>query len=489
MADNVRVRFAPSPTGSPHIGNIRTALFNWLFARHHGGKFIVRVEDTDQDRLVPGAAEAVLEALEWLNLQWDEGPEVGGPHAPYFQSQRLSIYQKLAEDLIERGWAYRCYCTEKRLEEMRKAQMLSKHPSGYDRRCRQLTKEERRSLEAEGGPCVIRFATPTSGVTVFDDLVHGEVVWQNALLDDFIIIKSDGFPTYHLAVVADDHLMEISHVLRAEEWLPSTPRHMQLYQTLDFDPPKFAHLPMIMGPDRSKLSKRHGATAALEYRDDGFLPEAINNFLVLLGWSLDDKTEIMPADFVVQHFSLDRVNKSAAIFDNEKLVWMNGVYIRQLSVEELGDQLLPFLERDLPASLLPVDREYLHRIVPLIRERIKLLSDAFDLTSYFFQPGLDFHSDKLIQKGMDRRDTAGALAAARDELTGTPSFDHDLLEESLRATSSRLGLSPRQFFGTLRMATTGREATPPLFETMEVLGRERVLDRVLSAIERLEQGA
>lgn len=486
MADKVRVRFAPSPTGLPHIGNVRTALFNWLFARHHGGEFIVRVEDTDQDRLVSGASDATLDALDWLHLQWDEGPRVGGPHAPYYQSQRLKIYHETAEKLIAGGFAYRCYCTEERLGQMRKEQLRSKQHPGYDRRCRNLSPAERRSLESETRASVIRFAMPAAGVTTLDDLIRGEVVWQNELLDDFILLKSDGFPTYHLAVVTDDHLMEITHVLRAEEWLPSTPRHLQIYRALALEPARFGHLPMILGPDRSKLSKRHGATAAHEYRDDGFLPEALLNFMTLLGWSLDDKTEIMEPEAVIENFSLGRVNKSAAIFDRERLVWMNGVYIRQLSIRDLADRILPFLERELDPGLLPVDRDYLLRIVPLIRERIKLLADSASLMSYFFQEELDYDPDGLVQKGMDRQSALLGLAAAREELAGTVDFQHQLLEQSLRAVASRLDLTPRRFFGMLRVAATGREATPPLFETMEVLGKERVILRIDAAINRLE---
>jgi glutamyl-tRNA synthetase len=486
LAEAVRVRFAPSPTGLPHIGNIRTALFNWLFARHYGGKFIVRVEDTDQDRLVPGAVAAVLDSLRWLHLDWDEGPRVGGPFAPYLQSERLDIYQRMAEHLIGKGRAYRCYCTENRLKQMREEQLRLKKGFGYDRRCRHLDPGERRVLEAGGGPPVVRFAMPVSGATKVRDIIHGDVEWQNELLDDFILLKSDGFPTYHLAVVVDDHLMEISHVLRAEEWLPSTPRHLQIYQALGFTPPQFGHLPMILGPDRSKLSKRHGATALLEYSDGGFLPEAVANFLLLLGWSLDDKTEIMDPEAAIESFSLERVSRSAAIFDHEKLIWMNGVYIRQLSVEELADRLLPFLEQDLPPDVLPVNRDYLLRIVPLIQQRTKLLSDAANLTSYFFRAEAGYDPLSLVQKGMDRESALAALAAAGEDLAKAARFEHQAMEESLRAVAARLGLSARQFFGTLRVAATGREATPPLFETMEVLGRAQVLERVESAIELLK---
>jgi glutamyl-tRNA synthetase len=305
------------------------------------------------------------------------------------------------------------------------------------------------------------------------------------LLDDFVLLKSDGFPTYHLAVVVDDHLMEISHILRAEEWLSSTPRHLQLYKALGLTPPQFGHLPMILGPDRAKLSKRHGATSILEYRDEGYLPDALKNFMVLLGWSLDDHTELMPLNIIVENFSLERVSKPAAIFDIEKLQWMNGIYIRQLPTQELAAAMLPFLERDLPADLLPVDREYLLRIVPLVQERLKVLSDSAQLTSYFFQKELDYDPANLVQRGLDTRTTLAALRRAQPELERAASFEHGTLEEFLRAAGEELGLSPRQFFGALRVAVTGRAASPPLFETMEVLGQERVLNRIQSAIQRL----
>ena len=485
MAENIRVRYAPSPTGHPHIGNIRTALFNWLFARHNGGKFIVRVEDTDRERLVPGAVDSILDGLEWLGIDWDEGPRVGGPYGPYLQSERLGLYHETTEKLIAKGKAYRCYCTRERLAQLREEQQRQKLPIGYDSHCRYLTPEQRRDLEAEGVPWVVRFAMPSSGVTGVHDLIRGDVEWQNDLLDDFVLLKSDGFPTYHLAVVVDDHLMEISHILRAEEWLSSTPRHLQLYEALGFTPPQFGHLPMILGPDRAKLSKRHGATSILEYRDEGYLPDALKNFMVLLGWSLDDRTELMPLSIIVENFSLERVSKPAAIFDMEKLQWMNGVYIRQLSTEELADEMLPFLERDLPAGLLPIDREYLLRIVPLVQERLKVLSDSAQLTSYFFQKELDYDPAHLVQRGMDQQSTLAALRRAQPELEKASSFEHGSLEESLRATGEELGLSPRQFFGALRVAVTGRTASPPLFATMEVLGKERVLERIHSAIERL----
>ena len=497
MAEHVRVRYAPSPTGEPHIGNIRTALFNWLFARHHGGEFLVRVEDTDQERLVPGAVEAILDGLKWLDIDWDEGPEVGGPYGPYFQSERLELYRRAAETLMGNGWAYRCYCSRERLEQMRKEQSDRNAAPGYDGKCRSLTATERSGLEAEGGPTVIRFAMPDSGVVGVHDEIRGYVEWQNNLLDDFIIMKSDGFPTYHLAVVVDDHEMEISHVLRAEEWLPSTPRHLQLFNALGYQLPKFGHLPMILGPDREKLSKRHGATSILEYRDMGYLPQAIGNFMVLLGWSLDDKTEVMTRQTVVDNFDLRRVSSSGAIFDQEKLAWMNGVYIREMDPKDLANLAEPFLAKGLENNDLrekipdgqDYNQDYWLKIVPLIQERIKLLSEVWERTGYFFQDEIDYEPDDdpaaLIQKGMDEKSALAALSKSLDCLASAPVFQNQPLEESLRAVADGLGLTPRQFFGVLRTAVTGRNATPPLFETIEVLGRDLVVRRVARAAERL----
>ncbi len=484
MPGEVRVRFAPSPTGLPHIGNIRTALFNWLFARHHSGKFIVRVEDTDQVRLVPGSIEAMLAGLRWLGIDWDEGPEVGGPYGPYQQSERLQIYHDLANKLVAQGNAYHCYCSRERLDQVRQGQRERHTPPKYDCKCRFLSQDEKDSLRAEAESDVIRFAMPQSGITRVNDLIRGEVEWKNELLDDFIILKSDGFPTYHLAVVADDHLMEISHVMRAEEWLPSTPRHLQLYEALGFDPPEFAHLPMIMGPDRAKLSKRHGATAIGEYEDDGYLPEALLNFMVLLGWSLDGETEKMPTQDIIDNFTLDRVTKSAAIFDQEKLLWMNGVYIRELTSDQLADRMLPYLERDLDDELKPVDQDYLRRIAPLLQERIKRLDEAANMSSIFFKVDKFEDTGILVQKGMDRDSTLAALKAALDQLSATDDYGHEKLEEVLNATGEKLSLSRRQFFGVLRTATTGRTVSPPLFEMMEVLGKDSVVSRMEDAVEQ-----
>ena len=488
MEGKVRVRYAPSPTGRPHVGNLRTALFNWLFARRYGGKFILRIEDTDRKRYVSRALTAILDSLRWLELDWDEGPEVEGPYGPYYQSQRLEIYQGAAQELVNGDYAYHCYCSRERLEELRQGQgqRPTKSPPGYDRHCRDLTPGECQNYVAQDIVPVVRFKTPLSGETSVSDLIRGGVTWQNGLLDDFILLKSDGYPTYHLANVVDDHLMEISHVLRAEEWLPSTPRHLQLYRALGYEPPLFAHLPMILGPDRAKLSKRHGASSILEYRDAGFLPEAMVNFMVLLGWSLDDKTDVMSRDTLTGNFSMERIGRAGAIFDVEKLQWMNGVYIRQLSQEELLEKMLPFLEPHLPSENGGTDKEYLKRIVPLVHERLKTLGETPDMTSYFFQDEIVYDPDLLIQKGTDAEMTLRALKGALDALGPLEDFDTHSLEEKLRSTAADLGLSGRQFFGTLRVATTGRAAAPPLFETMEVLGRRRCLERIEAAARKLE---
>lgn len=484
MAAEVRVRYAPSPTGQPHIGNIRTALFNWLFARHHGGKFIVRIEDTDQTRFVDGAIEAILDGLRWLNIDWDEGPEVEGPHAPYEQSNRLEIYQRLSEQLLDQGNAYYCYCSREELERQRRANRESGAGSGCN--CRR----QGRAGAAAGQPVdddsrVVRFAMPESGVTRVHDLIRGDVEWRNDLQEDFIILKSDGFPTYHLAVVADDHLMEISHVMRAEEWLPSTPRHLQLYSAFGFQPPEFAHLPMITGPDRAKLSKRHGATAIGEYRDEGYLPEALLNFMLLLGWSLDGSTEVVSLQTVIDNFTLDRITKSAAIFDQDKLLWMNGVYIRDLPAEVLARRMEQYIPRSLDAD----EVEYLCRIAPLVRERLKRLDDSNEMTAYFFgELAPEYDGAILVQKGMDAGSTLQALQAALDDLnanTANDNFGHEKLEALLDETGQRLDLSRRQFFGLLRTAATGRNVSPPLFETMEVMGRDRVLSRLRLAAQKM----
>jgi len=473
----VRVRFAPSPTGYPHLGNIRTALFNWLFARHNDGVFILRIEDTDRERLVEGATEAIIDSLRWLGLDWDEGP--------YFQSQRLNIYREVAEKLIALDRAYYCYCSPERLKSVREEQMKRKQPPGYDRHCRYLTRPQRAEMESQGIVPVIRFKTPLEGQTVFQDLLRGEIVFQNNSLDDFVLLKSDGYPTYHLANIVDDHLMEVSHVLRADEWLSSTPRHVLVYQALGWEPPKFAHLPMILGPDRSKLSKRHGATAITEYMEAGYLPEAMFNFLALLGWSLDDRTELMSRGEIAKNFTLERVSKNPAVFNREKLDWMNGVYIRSLSLDEFIQRALPFLEKNLSSDIgRPLDQDYVRRIMPLIQDRARTLGEVAYLTEFFFIEELDYETKLLLEK-LTPDEATKSLQTTIARLEGLQDWDAATLENLLRPLAEELQLKTGVYFGLLRVAVTGRAAAPPLFQTMEVLGKERCLKRLGAALAKL----
>ena len=478
LETSVRVRFAPSPTGYPHLGNIRTALFNWLFARRHKAKFILRIEDTDVARKVEGAVEMILDSLRWLGLDWDEGP--------YFQSQRLHIYHEVADRLLEEGHAYLCYCSPERLEAMRQEQIKRKQPPKYDGHCRYLTPEGKAQMEAKGITPVIRFKTPLEGEITFHDLIHGPVTFKNATLDDFILIKSDSYPTYHLANVVDDHLMTISHVLRADEWLSSTSRHILLYQALNWQPPQFAHLPMILGPDRAKLSKRHGATNIDEYQRQGYLPTALINFLALLGWSLDDKTELLSQEELIKHFSLERIGKTAAIFNKDKLEWMNGVYLRQLSLEEFAKFAIPFLDRDLPDSVKrPLDSDYIRQFMPLIQERARTLAEVPQLADFFFLEELQYDTNLLLSKHMDAKSAAQAIETALQKLEALGTWNAISLEDVLRPLAAELGLSAGQFFGLLRVAITGRTAAPPLFQTMAILGREGCFKRLSTALQRL----
>lgn len=477
MPDQVRVRFAPSPTGYPHIGNIRTALFNWLFARHYNGVFILRIEDTDQARKVEGAVEVIMDSLKWLGMDWDEGP--------FFQSQRLDIYQKYAEQLVNSGKAYCCFCSSERLENMRREQIARKLPPGYDRRCRELTEVQIEAVKAEGKVPVVRFKSPLEGQTRVTDLIRGEVVFENSTLDDFVLLKSDGYPTYHLANIVDDHHMDISHVLRAEEWLSSTPRHVLLYHAFEWQPPQFAHLPMILGPDKSKLSKRHGATAISEYQSQGYLPEAIINFLALLGWSLDDKTEIMSHEDIINNFSIDRVSKTAAVFNIDKLEWMNGVYIRKLKPDEFAARCLPFVEQNLPQEVeRPIDAGYLKYIAPLVQERARTLAEVPQLVDFFFMDVLKY--DAVILQGKLEKDQAIAiLQKSIEALDQMEDWQSEPMEARIRPLAEELGMKAGPFFIVIRVAITGRTASPPLFQTMEVLGRERCKVRLKAALEKL----
>jgi len=471
---------------------MRTAIFDWLLARHEGGQCIVRVEDTDRARYDPSAVQSLLDGLTWLGISPDEGPGQGGPYAPYVQSERLPLYQAAAETLIASGNAYRCHCSSERLDAMRAEQQAAKQPPRYDRRCRWLTAEEREARERKGEPFVVRFAVPEAGETHVYDLIRGEITFANASQDDFIVLKSDGFPTYHLAVVVDDNAMAITHVLRGDEWLPSFPKHALLYQALGYAQPHFAHLPLILGPDHKKLSKRHGDTAFAAFRREGYLPEALFNFLGLLGWSLDDKTDIISRQEFIRHFTLDRINKSPAIFDLEKLRWMNGHYLRALPAELVTVYVAERLEMDLPPDVpRPLDRDLISRIVPLIRERMKLLSEAADLTGFFFRDeAYDYAPEVLLGKRFsgDSDLAARALAAVSEALHMVDGWRADQLEGAIVPLCEQFDLKRGELYGLVRVAVTGRTVTPPLFESMEILGETRCLRHLADAASLLTRG-
>jgi glutamyl-tRNA synthetase len=488
----VRVRFAPSPTGYFHLGSARSLLFNWLFARRHGGKFILRIEDTDRTRYHPEAVPDMLAGIRWLGLDWDEGPEVEGPYGPYYQSQRLHLYQQYAQQLLDAGHAYKCFCTPEELEQRRQEQQRRSQTQGYDRRCRDLTPAQIAAKEAQGLVPVIRLKAPLSGETAFHDVIRGEIRVQNEQIDDLILLKSDGFPTYHLGVVVDDHLMHISHVLRADEWIPTTPHRQLIYQAFGWTPPVYAHLPVILSPTgQGKMSKRKtvGADGRVhdvmirDFRAAGYLPEAMFNFLALIGWAYDDKTEILSREQIIASFDLAHVSSAPARFSYEKLDWMNGIYIRGLDADDLAARVLPFLT----AAGLDADIDTVQRIAPLIQERLVKLSDAVEWTDFFFLDELHYEPHALVQKKMTVEQAYLVLEASHDVLSTLSSFDEPLLEKALRATVTATDLKSRQFFGTLRIAVTGKQVAPPLFGTLAILGREVVLQRLAQALALLQE--
>jgi glutamyl-tRNA synthetase len=481
----VRVRYAPSPTGAPHIGNIRTALFTWLFARHHGGKFIVRVEDTDQKREVDNGLELILESLRWLGIDWDEGPDIGGPFEPYHQSERLPLYKQWADWLVEHGHAYQCYCSAERLEQMRKEQEARKQPSGYDRKCRFLSDAERKEKAQAGIVPTIRLAVPLLGATTYHDLIHGDITVDNKGIDDQVLLKSDGFPTYHLAVVVDDHAMQITHITRGDDWIPSAPKHVLLYRAFGWQMPELAQLPMIMGPDRKKLSKRHGSTSVIQFRDEGYLPEALTNFLARLGWSYDDKTEIFSRDELTRYFDLSKVQASPAVFDHDKLNWLNGHYLRELDPLELAKRIRPFLD----AAQLEVDNAVLLKLIPLVQIRIKTLQEAVTLTDFFFTELVHPTREQLLGKAFaaEPEQARAALQATSETLKTLAPFDAPTIETTLRTKSDELGLKAGNYFTLLREAITAKSVTPPLFDTMAILGKERTLARLTHALKVLRE--
>lgn len=492
--DEVRVRFAPSPTGFFHVGSARTALYNWLFARHHGGKFIIRIEDTDRTRYHPDALPDLLDGLRWLGLCWDEGPEVGGEYGPYYQSDRLELYRHYAERLVAGGVVYRCYCRPGRLAAMRQQQRAAGLSPGYDRHCRYLTRRQTADYEAQGIKPVVRLAIPTEGVTEFDDLLRGHIVVENRQLDDQVVLKSNGFPTYHLAVVVDDHLMGITHIMRGDEWLSSVPKRVLLYRAFGWTMPVLTHLPTILDPSgKGKLSKRkkklaNGQETLIyihEFRQAGYLPEALVNALALVGWSYDGQTEFFTRDELVRYFDVSKVSKSPGAFSYDKLDHMNATYIRRLGANDLAGRLLRVLLR----AGLAADFSTVLRLVPLVRERLRTLDAVVPLVDFFFRQEISYDPAMLVQRKMGREDTLAALRAAEAALRALTSFDEETLESKLRSLANDLSLKAGQLFGCTRVACTGKKVSPPLFGTLSILGQEVVVRRLHDAVTRFASWA
>ena len=487
MNNKVRVRFAPSPTGNLHIGGARTALFNWLFARHNGGSFILRIDDTDLARSTEESTRGILSALRWLGIDWDEGPVVGGPYGPYFQSQRLDIYKEMAQKMIDQGKAFYCYCTPEELAQRRKEAMASGKAPKYDGRCRELSLQERKRKEAEGCKPAIRLRIPDSGETVVNALFRGDVVFSNDVLDDFIIIKSNGMPVYNFACVVDDALMRISHIIRAEEHLSNTPRQVLVYQALGYQLPVFAHVSMILAPDRSKLSKRHGATSVEEFRDSGYLPEALVNYLALLGWAPEGEDEIFSLPELVNQFILDRVGKTAAIYDIKKLTWMNGHYLNQEDLDLIVELVIPYFQRKNLISEDPSQKEmdYLRKVVEAVRTRVKTLAEVADAAEYFYVDDFSY-DEKGVRKHFRKENAAEYLAKAKERLAALSDFTLETTEAAYRELSEELGIKAGEIIHPTRLAISGRTMGPGLFDIMVILGKEKTLERMERAIQYIK---
>lgn len=483
--EEIRVRFAPSPTGELHIGGARTCLFNWLFARHYGGKFILRIEDTDLDRLKEGSIDGILNSLKWLGIDWDEGPLAGGTFQPYFQSQRLSLYSSEADKLLNEGKAYQCYCTQEDLDNERKLAAAQKRPYKYSGKCKNLSLKKKEAFINAGRKPVVRFSTPSCGSTIVNDIVRGDVSFENSLIDDFIIIKSNGVAAYNFACVIDDFTMRISHVIRAEEHLSNTPKQLLLYAAIGAPAPKFAHVPMILAPDRSKLSKRHGATSVEEFISQGFLPEALINYICLLGWAPKDHKEIISKKSMIEEFSLDRVSKNPAIYDTKKMSWINGHYLRSYNIDKLMELIIPFLhKKGIHESPLPegdIDREKLKKAVLLVREKVWNLEELANGLTYFFHD-IPSYDEKGVEKYFKNEASASILNEMLKHFKEIEDFTEDVLENCVRSYAQNHGIKAGEVIHPLRLALTGRCMTPGLFEVMSVLGKEMCVSRIETAV-------
>jgi glutamyl-tRNA synthetase len=477
----VRVRFAPSPTGYLHVGGARTALFNWLFARRQGGTFVLRIEDTDAERSSWDMVQGIVDGLRWLGMDWDEGPDVGGPHEPYFQSQRLDRHRAMADRLVAEGRAYYCYCSTETLQAKRQAAEAAGGGWMYDRTCRRLDAGEIARLEATGASRAVRFLVP-EGVTAFDDVVHGAISFDNANIEDFVILRSDRQPTYHLSVVADDMDMRITHVIRGDDHISNTPKHVLLFAAFAQAVPAFAHVPLILGTDKKRLSKRHGATSVTEYQRSGYLPEAMVNFLALLGWSPGDDREVMSRDELIAAFTLENISGGNAVFNPEKLDWMNQQYIMRLPAEQLGRLLQPFVaEAGLWRDEYSTDRRaWYSALVSLFQPRLTRLTNFVQEARPYLTDALEYDS-AAVAKHLAKPDVAAPLASLIATYEQLPSFDKVALEAALRGTAEQHGLKAGALIHATRVAVTGRAVSPGLFEILELLGRERVLKRLTSA--------
>ena len=489
MTRPVRVRFAPSPTGYLHIGGARTALFNYLFARRNGGTFILRVEDTDRERSTQESVAAIYEGLRWLGLAWDEGPEKGGAHGPYFQSERLPRYAEAAKRLLTEGKAYRCFCSPEELQARREAQLKRGEPPKYDRTCLRLPAGESDARAARGDAHAIRFRMPDEGATTWPDAVRGDVTFQNATLDDLVIFRADQHPTYNFAAVVDDTAMEISHVLRGDDHISNTPRQIRLYEALGLTPPVFAHLPMILGPDGTRLSKRHGAQSVTEFRDAGYLREAMINFIALLGWAYDGEREIFTLDELAQVFTLERVSKNPAIFNYEKLDWMNGEYFRALPIETRVDLVIAHLRETnaLPAEAF-ADRAYVTRAVEAVGDRMKRPQQFLEYAAYLFVDRVEPESGPWSEL-QAKVGAAARLRKFADLLESGVAFEHDALDQASRALATELGVKFGDLVMPARIALTGKKVSPGIFDVIMLLGRERAARRLRDMAERLESAS
>jgi len=484
----IRLRFAPSPTGYLHIGGARTALFNWLYARHYKGSFILRIEDTDQVRSTEEAVNVILEGMKWLGLDWDEGPGKGGEYGPYFQMQRLNLYQKYAEQLLKNQKAYYCYCTREELAESRKKQAREGKNPKYDRHCLNLSEEEKKRYEAEGRKPAIRLKIPAKEI-IFNDLLRGKVIFDGRLLSDFVIIKSDGIPTYNYAVVIDDALMKITHVMRGDDHISNTPKQILIYEALGFDIPKFAHIPMIMGPDHTRLSKRHGATSVMEYKKMGYIPEAVVNYIAHLGWSPGDEREIFSKEELIKEFTLDKISKHAAVFSMEKLNWFNNEYLKRMSIDSLTERLIPFLEEAnyiKKEDLSPDKLKWLKEIVRLMQGRFRNFSQFIDFADYFFMEKVNIEP-KAFKSVLNKEEVPKILQTLKSRLSSLKSWNEENIEKAVREVAFSLQIKGGQIIHPTRVALSGKKVGPGLFALMVVLGQKKTIERLGKAIEKIKE--